>query len=1392
MPSPGIEDDIAEEPQEEDADEGIDVDEEEDEMADFIVDEVDEDGEPVRRKKTKKKKVVSTTGVVSSHALREAQEIFGDVTGLLEEYEQMKDARAAEEAPAQEEHEPGEDREQTRAIQIAEKHFDPEILKESYLTRKDETIRRADIPERMQMQEIPQLHYVDYDQEARWIYEQLFSISAPQRLAKTILEQGRREEVRNGRLFMRSEPRTQRMIQEWRENEQEQIALLASIRDVLYFLREDNLEVPAIAMYRKDYCGELLNYRAEDVPSLVTHDEAARSDGNLAAGEVKLDTRFVRRWDILWAIEMWDVKWRFLQHRCESLVTAYNVALSAAQNLGDEKMTEGIQTCLESIVESSTSEQLNDLDAKFQLLQPPQEAMSQAIDALSLEELDTNQRNRLLSRFRKPGSGMGRLGRKKSHHEKLMEGIGMSAEELSDNIISNYKKHAPADPRLPASEMLVDLVEEQTSRDMVMREVIRLAAEEIAAEPVLRRMVRGMYRSSASISTIPTIDGARVVDPFHPKFAHIKRLRSKPLALFYGTSDFLAINAAEEDGLIIVSMGMPDAQKAQLSSQLQDLFLSEGVNAAAQSWNDVRRGIIYVALNEIILPALEQELRVHLLAEARECVKHTCRDSIWERVSSAPYRPKAVHASNSDEEVIPDIRIMSCVCGPGKPPTTFVMLDAAGKLVDILMCGTFVGRPPLKRPDATMPKNVREDIERLAKFIAKHSPHVLAFSASSFNYASVKDELIQEAINQVVDDMPGSLPVETGMIEVVWCEPSVAKLWALSALSTRELGEQPQNVREGVALARYMKDPAALIAALAGSHGKEVLSLSQHPLQDYLSKEERLGVMAESIITAINQIGVDINLTVQNEWLSWTLQFVSGLGPRKAKAMLNAIIKSGGAVQARREVMDLANMGKVVFSNCAGSLRIVEHANVIGENDFEPIDGTRIHPEDYELVRELAKSAFGQTMLEEELMIDRLFDDPTVLDSIDADILAAEVESRMQVKKHANFVDVILEIRQPYRDMRRKWQKPTTIQIFNYLAGESASFLRRGRLVQATVKFVYRDFVVVVLDESGIPGFIDHFDVSDQNLGYNEVRDLLQPGASLTARIVDILPQGKSLDDIGPSRLAFIQLCTRGSVLQNNAAYEQELEARDLFYSSAKTDQEVAAERAQRQRAAEIAKRKDKTFSRLVNHNMFQNRDVKEVDLEFQADGSQGDFLFTPVAGKFDRILLTLFFHRGMESVVISHHLIREGEKEIARTGKGQSMASKLQLGKPLTVIGIDGTPIGTYEDLDEICGRCIDPLVRNMLAFTGHPKFREGSEEGLEKVVKSAREAKPNVIPYFLAVSYRHPGAYYLCYLVSRNHPRREYIFPLPDGYKFRDRTFSNIDHMINWWKSNYFKKNK
>jgi transcription elongation factor SPT6 len=49
---------------------------------------------------------------------------------------------------------------------------------------------------------------------------------------------------------------------------------------------------------------------------------------------------------------------------------------------------------------------------------------------------------------------------------------------------------------------------------------------------------------------------------------------------------------------------------------------------------------------------------------------------------------------------------------------------------------------------------------------------------------------------------------------------------------------------------------------------------------------------AQTLITGVAQVGVDINAMVANPWRQGPLQFVPGLGPRKARALLAAIAAS--------------------------------------------------------------------------------------------------------------------------------------------------------------------------------------------------------------------------------------------------------------------------------------------------------------------------------------------------------------------------------------------------------------------------------------------------------------------------------------------------------------------
>lgn len=84
-----------------------------------------------RRRKPNKKKSRQAPGV-SSSALQEAHEIFGDVDELLQLRKQGLDS--------------GEWRERR-----LEDEFEPIILSEKYMTEKDDRMREIDIPERMQV-----------------------------------------------------------------------------------------------------------------------------------------------------------------------------------------------------------------------------------------------------------------------------------------------------------------------------------------------------------------------------------------------------------------------------------------------------------------------------------------------------------------------------------------------------------------------------------------------------------------------------------------------------------------------------------------------------------------------------------------------------------------------------------------------------------------------------------------------------------------------------------------------------------------------------------------------------------------------------------------------------------------------------------------------------------------------------------------------------------------------------------------------------------------------------------------------------------------------------------------------------------------------------------------
>ena len=126
---------------------------------------------------------------------------------------------------------------------------------------------------------------------------------------------------------------------------------------------------------------------------------------------------------------------------------------------------------------------------------------------------------------------------------------------------------------------------------------------------------------------------------------------------------------------------------------------------------------------------------------------------------------------------------------------------------------------------------------------------------------------------------------DTKTIDVRLVDETVSSLCDESAFFKEDLQEFQPIVRRAVALGRTVIDPLAVLCSLASTE-REILSLQLHPLQDMVPEDDRLRVIEQVLVSVVAQVGASINAMVHIDWMSQTLQFVPGLGPRKARALI--------------------------------------------------------------------------------------------------------------------------------------------------------------------------------------------------------------------------------------------------------------------------------------------------------------------------------------------------------------------------------------------------------------------------------------------------------------------------------------------------------------------------
>ncbi|XP_062180009.1 transcription elongation factor SPT6 homolog isoform X2 [Phragmites australis] len=1249
------------------------VEDEDDEMADFIVeDEIDENGQVVRKKKIKKKLPRQAAGV-SSSALQEAHDIFGDVDDLLALRKQDLEREAANSGDL-------------RGNRL-EDEFEPFILAEKYMTAKDEQIKEIDVPERMQLSEeltgYPSTDSTMIEEESIWIHNQLTG---------------------DGFLSFFGNEHVNKDIDQ------------KDIANVLTMLHVNKFEIPFIAMYRKENC-----------PSLFK-DLDSNEQGN------ENDVPKMRWHKLLWAVQTLDKKWLLLQKRKVALELYYDKRFDDENRRIDDVTRQDLNrqlynSIIEALKDAKSEKEVEDVDAKFNLHFPPGEVEEEG-------QFKRPKRKSLYNICHKAGLW------------EVANQFGRSAEQLGHHLtLTKIPEAGELDsgkdsPEEVAANFMCAMFE--TPQD-VLRGARHMAAVEIGCEPIVRKHIRSIFMNKAVVSTSPTPEGNTIIDPYH-QLSGVKWLREKPLNKFVD-AQWLLIQKAEEEKLLKVNIKLPENAKKELMSEARENYLSDCVSKSAQLWDEQRKMILDDAFFNFLLPSMEKEARSLLTAKAKNWLHMEYGKQLWNKVTVAPWKKKDTDKKDADIDLDDEseLRVMACCWGPGKPATTFVMLDSSGELVDVLYAGSISSRSQ----GVAESQRKKNDQQRVLKFMTDHQPHVVCVGTSNYNCRQLKDD-IYEVIFKIVEDHPRDVNPQMENFSIVYGDESVPRLYENSRISSDQFPGQSGIVKRAVALGRYLQNPLAMIATLCGP-GKEILSWKLHALEQFLTPDEKYEVVEQVMVDATNQIGFDVNLAASHEWHFSTLQFVAGLGPRKASALQKDLVREG-SIFSRKELVK--PLGRKVFMNASGFLRVRRSgAAAASAQIIDLLEDTRIHPESYVLAKNLAKDVYAEVAPheanemdddEQEMAIEHVRERSDMLKRLDIDEYIKSISE--EFRKKETLQDIQMELLCGFSDWRNPYTEPSPDEEFWMLSGETEDTISEGRIVQVTVRNIQENKIICTFD-SGLKAIVMADNYSDD--GFDPESSQLHEGDVLTGKIRNV------------NKNRFMVYLTCKSSEMRRRPYTRG--DRDPYYH----EQDMApTEQDKARKQKEIAKKHFKP--RMIVHPHFQNLTAEEA-MQFLSDKEPGEKVIRPSSRGPSFLTLTLKIFDD----VYAHKEITEGGKD------HKDITSLLRLGKTLT---IDNE---TFEDLDEVIDRYVDPLVGHLKSMLSYRKFRKGLKNEVDEMLRVEKAENPMRIVYCFGISHEHPGTFILSYVRSTN-PHHEYVGLYPKGFRFRKRDFDNIDRLVSYFQKN------
>ena len=429
------------------------------------------------------------------------------------------------------------------------------------------------------------------------------------------------------------------------------------------------------------------------------------------------------------------------------------------------------------------------------------------------------------------------------------------------------------------------ITEEVPSVEEAVEGAMLILAQNISETPTYREQIREIMLTKGIIATKESkkareLDIKKVYSDYYQYNEPISKMPSHRI---------LAVNRGESEQVLTVSIEFED----EIRIRVERVILKDFKNKNLQ---DTYQKIVVDALDRLILPSIEREVRNILTDKAEEEAIKVFKENLKNLLMQAPLKEKSILALD-----------------PG--------YRTGCKVAIIDKNGFYIGNDVFFLvADMHTPKQLETAEKKIVDYVKKYNIDIIVIgngTASRETESFVADVIRKNNLNT----------------KYLIANEAGASIYSASKIAAEEFPDLDVTVRGAISIGRRIQDP---LAELVKIDPKSIgVGMYQHDVNQGKLDESLDAVIAY----VVNSVGANLNTA------SWALlSHISGIKKNMAKNIVD-YRKENGNFKNRKELLKVKGIGAKAYEQMAGFLVIVDGENVL--------DNTIIHPESYHIAIEL-------------------------------------------------------------------------------------------------------------------------------------------------------------------------------------------------------------------------------------------------------------------------------------------------------------------------------------------------------------------------------------------------------------------------------------------------------